>query len=1575
MIKPNWEIFKAKFTDNPQANFEWFCYLLFCNEFKKPYGIFRYKNQSAIENNPIKVDAEVIGWQAKFYDTSLSNHKDELLSTIIKAKRDYSSITKLFFYTNKEWGQNKGKKPKGLVEIEGKAEELKIILEWRATSFFESEFVSVQNTTFAKHFFTQDPNVFNQLEEQENHSTNILREIHTSIIFKGKNIEIERRNYIDDLRSSKYQVSILCGTGGIGKTAVIKKYIEELGEGTPCYVFKATEFELRNINEIFTHCSLNEFIDTHTHEKTKIIIIDSAEKLLDVRNSDPIKEFLSVLVKNKWRVIFTTRDIYLEDLNYLFIEVYKLPPFNLNIPGLKDEELHQLGKEYSFTLPSDEKLFELLKTPFYLNKYLQFHKDDDQLAYREFKKQLWDKDIKKSKPARESCFLEVAFARANEGQFYIKPNCSSAILDNELVMDGVLGNETAGYFITHDIYEEWALEEIINAAYINKLGILNFFQTIGQSLPIRRSFRNWVSEQLLLETSDIKSFIEEIIDSQDIEQFWKDEIIVSILLSDYSETFFLMFKGELLAQDCELLKRITFLLRIACKEANTDFSKTLGVIKDIKYLFTQPKGQGWKSLIKFTHKNINTIGVNNLNFILPVVHDWNSKYKNGPTTRLSSLTALKYYEYHLEQDSYFYDRDLKEKVFQTITNGSKEISNELKEIISQTVNIEGEGEKPPYSGLIKYILTKIDCLHISYLLPEEILLLASFVWREKIKPTNDYLYDDFHQATEKAFCLTTDHGYQYFPASAYQTPIHALLKSSFKNTIDFILRFTNQSVDCYSKSKYEENIKEVSVYISDDLVVKQFHANSLWLMFRGTSSPVTPYLLQSIHMALEKSLLEIFKDSDAEVVESWLIYLLKKSKSSSISSVVTSIVLAYPDKTFKVALILFKTKEFIRADLNRCISEHQTKSLYSIGAGFDFHNTIHQEERLNTCKDEHRNQTLENLFLNYQLFKNNFVTDEQVRERQNNLWFILDNYYEKLPSKKDESNEDKVWRLFLARMDKRKMDFEVIETDDGKVGIQITTDLDSDLKEYRENSLAESSDNTKYISLKLWADFKFNKDEKYKEYIQYEENPSLAIEEVKSILNTLKPRKSSDHLSLTFLEDDSFSLLNYSTPSFVCSVLIRDKYEQLTEEEIYFCKKIILETASLPFRQGYYYQISDGTQPAISVLPILLQKLKDDDKNVIKVILLLLLFFEYHAGGHGSFSSYPIRAIYSLWEESFSDAQDILLGFLLLKPKYDTFADVVRERNFDQGIHNFSSQKALEKFVDENGKFLETIVEGNVSSDFLKNSNKLEISILNTAFQLVPNKTENKDHKVIVEKVVLIFAEKILSDDRANKLRYEQKHSFLDKYAHFVLSSSESNIPDYLAPFLDNLTSTESVADLLKAFVLAEDELHSYDNFWLVWGLFKIKIYEICKNGDSYSYISNIIKSYLFASVTWKKTAKEWRSFKETDKKFFKDVSKNLGHCPSTLYSISKLLYGIGNCYLHDGVLWISGIIKNNDLLDKKLEVNTVFYLENIVRKYTLENHEKVKKARALKNELLVILDFLIEKGSVVGYMLRERIV
>lgn len=1567
MIKPNWDIFKAKFSDNPQDNFEWFCYLLFSREFNEDKGIFRYKNQSAIETDPITKDGEVIGWQAKFYDTSLSSHKNDLITLIDRAKRDYPNITKLFFYTNQEWGQSKGKTPRSKFDVEKKAIENGFNVEWRTASYFESEFVVIKNEIISKHFFSLDKSVFDQIEAQLRHAANILDEIRTSISFGGQNIEIDREDIYRGLDDNLHQIIILSGVGGVGKTAVIKKLFKRYKDQRPFYIFKATEFELRNINELLTDCTFQDFIDAHKDDSNKIIVIDSAEKLLYLKNTDPFKEFLRILINNKWKIIFTTRNDYLEILNTDFSEIHGIIPVNLRITNLSSNELHAISDQYGFSLPKDEKLTELIKNPFYLNEYLRFFVKGEEIAYVNFKEQLWNKIIKKSKPAREQCFFKVALERANKGQFFIKPPCESRILDDELKTDGILGYETPhGYYITHDLYEEWALEKIIEAEFAVRENNKDFFSNIGKSLPVRRSFRNWLSEKLLTENNAIKDFIEEVIRGKEIESFWKDEVIISVLLSDSSDYFFEVCKEALLRNNQELLKRITFLIRIACKEVDADIFKPLGLkqvnLFHLKYVLTKPKGKGWESLIKFVYKNLDQIGISKIYFILPIIHDWTSKNKEGEAVRYASLIALQYYEWIIQEDRFISRDDSQNQLLHTIIYGSYEIKDKLKNILEEIIKNKWKNHRDPYYDLSKTILTKLEGIQITHVLPEYVLQLADLFWDSSpVKNRSDYSY---RHGIEQYFNMEEEH-LDYFPASAYRTPIYWLLQSSLQETIDFIIKFNNKTAEAYASSGLDSGqVEEVAVFIEDGEPISQYISNRLWCTFRGTQ--VAPCVLESMHMALEKYFLERGERVDTKVLEGWLLYLFKKSRSASISAVVASIVLAFPDKTFNVAKILFKTKDFFIYETTRWMLDKTHKSSLTTlrnGFGTNYQKEIYEDERINACDDKHRKFALEHLFLNYQMFRSKDVSEEEADKRQKILWDILDDYYSQLPEKSKQTDADKVWRLYLARMDRRKMSPTTEKVDQG-LAIYFNPEVEPELMEYSEKSIQKSSEPMKYISLKMWASLKMSNNEDYKKYEKYENDPKLALKEVKEIVS-----KRIEE------EGDTFTWMNASIPAEACSVLVKYYLEITTDEDQAFCKDIILDATSSSLRPGYQYQIGDGSQSAISVLPILFKEFPKERER-IKAILLFTLFDEYpiDMGGTG-FNAFSLSAIHALWEPHFEDAQSLLFGYLLLKPKYEQFRERLHEENIKKGLYGLSENKELEKFLSENEQAFDDISKNNISIDDLGNIKEFDLRILKTAFLLIPPKTNNAEHKKIVKEIIPTFAEKLLSRDRDEKVDYAVRHDFMRKVAYFVLNSPEEEIEEYLKPFLDGFNRSEGIADLFKEIILAEDGLNTYDNFWKIWSLFKDKVIGICEKGDNVWYVDKILRSYLFAEIPWKETATQWHTLKDGNKRFFKEITQKTGHCPSTLYAISKLLNDIGSPYLNDGMSWVSHMLKNNPgLLNAKLETNTIYYIENLARKYIYNNREGIRRDNKSKNEVLVILDFLIESGSVVGYMLRESI-
>jgi len=45
---------------------------------------------------------------------------------------------------------------------------------------------------------------------------------------------------------------------------------------------------------------------------------------------------------------------------------------------------------------------------------------------------------------------------------------------------------------THDIYEEWALDKIVSRCFSNYSNTKQFFDELGNSLPIRRAFSVFV---------------------------------------------------------------------------------------------------------------------------------------------------------------------------------------------------------------------------------------------------------------------------------------------------------------------------------------------------------------------------------------------------------------------------------------------------------------------------------------------------------------------------------------------------------------------------------------------------------------------------------------------------------------------------------------------------------------------------------------------------------------------------------------------------------------------------------------------------------------------------------------------------------------------------------------------------------------------------------------------------------------------------------------------------------------------------------------------------------------------------
>ncbi|WP_179335829.1 AVAST type 4 anti-phage nuclease Avs4 [Winogradskyella costae] len=1560
----NWNIFCLKYDKREDWAFEQMSYLLFCAEMGNRIGLFRYKNQTGIETEPLEKDGQYFGFQAKYYTVPLSGKKSEIIASIKKAKRENPKLNKILFYLNQEFSEStkkRQKKSKYHIDIESEAKKQKLEIVWRVPSHFELQLALPENKYIYEDFFSLEPNEGKLIDEIKNHNKNILQAIQTEIPFGNKKIKIDRSKIIEEIikASNKKENIIISGEGGCGKTALFKEFYSLQNKKIPICIFKATELNVNHINELFkfdNNYSFSQFIKAYQNEPTKIFAIDSAEKLAEVTNSDILNTLMQKLKEAGWNIIFTTRYSYLNDLTFHIKENYKLSFIVHDIPLISIDELKSISEDFDFSLPENHKFIERLRNLFYLSDYAQFYSNIDKKGnLKSFIDLLWKKRIQNNliqkdnlHIERERCLIHIAEKRCETGHFYINAEDLPQAALFQLKQDEIIGYDDIhnGFFITHDIYEEWTLDKIVFRKYANYSDIKDFFVDLGNSLPIRRAFRLWLSNQLSDNSQEIEGFIKEAFSDSSIVQFWKDELLISVLLSDYSESFFKFFENEIIAEEFKILKRVLFLLRIAC----TDISAfdSIDIIK--------PKGKGWQEVIGFIYKYKTDFFDGNLNLVLPLLTDWCNYNKYGETTKYSGLLALSVIQRTESEQKFLIHDKAEEKILKVVFNAANEIKLELKETFDKVKKNKWLNHNDPYHGLCLKILVKpYLAKEVIKALPLSVIDLCNIFWQKREKKLDDFGYD--RDSIENKYGLIAQHhSFDYFPASANQTPIYWLLQSNFWETLDFIIRFTNKTLENYKKSSYgDSDLIKIKLDV-DGNFIEQYVNGTLWDLYRGLSGPS---ILQCIHMALEKTLLEFAEVLEPKELRPLILRILTESKSASLTSIICSITLAYPDKFHETSIILFKTIELFRLDLSRYSSEFHVKSTISIGYGLDkLKDALYTDERIKSSEYEHRKMSLESLCLMYQFNGVKGFTSEENTNFINKIYSIIDAH--KLIYSKGSSSDDHNI-LVLSRMDRRNLKSKITEQENNNYLVEFTPkELPEKIRKNSEDTISQINEEFKYTPLKLWANFIHNTGEN--KYEKYDNNPLQALIETKQLIEELKLGKR-------------IMRLDSDIPSFVCSKLIIEHTKIVSKEDKDFCKNIILSSISRLFSDDYTYQISDGVEASFHAIPKLIQEFPDKKEDYLS-IMLMALFDKSSIGNYKRICDYVIESIHKskLWEENPKVAQSIFLGYIKFIPIYKNIESEKRKGiGYRRGIPKSS---ILEEFNKKTTDF----TFSKLSFDIV-DIDLLDIHDLEIIYQLIPSNTEDSIHLQIITKTLPMLASRLLMDRRDYDREfgddtniYVLRNNIFKKLTSFILLRETKDINIYLKPIIDYFEATEEAASFVGEFIFAEDKLKRYEQFWHVWNSLYPKIITICGNPRNY-HLKEVIINYLLAWRSWTNGIEEWHSLKSDSLLLYNKVANDIGHIPSVLYSISRVLNSIGSHFKTEGIDWIYNIASKNSLLKlEDLESHTLIYLERFMRKFIFINKQKIKKEIRLKNKVIPILDFMIERGSIHGYLLRESV-
>jgi hypothetical protein len=1545
LIKPDWDIFKAKFSDDPNGAFEWLCYLLICKEFNLPNGIFRYLNQSGMETNPITHNKEIYAWEAKFYSGKLSENTDEFKEKIKIIKEKNPEVRNMIFFTHLEWGESPKKnerdsKPKD--DIEKKAKESQIKIEWRCKSYFEPLCLKDNLSVILNHFFVRDTSLFDKFKKINKDNEDYLKLIKSEIKYKDQKITLDQSENFSKLISAinNSQWVIVTGESGVGKSSLLKEFYNKNPKKFPIFISQGSDF-VRNITNdlLLNQLSLGDLNSIVADVTKKFFVIDSAEALLECRDFKKIKMIFNQLAESGWTIYLNIKESSFNQ----FSKKFEFPGEIIKINKLPDTALNDLSKKHQIALPEDHRLYQLLKTPFYLELFLSIEIDKN-AQIKEFKELLWQKQILNSEKglninSKEQIFFKLIKQKQQENSFYFSDTSDSTILQ-ELQTQGILSyKQGLGYWIVHDIYEDLASEKIIHAEFLRRSSDNGFLNTIKQySAKYKMILSNWLVESINDNSPPVITFIESNIEISTILDEEKI-LLLPILQTDYSKDFFHKFKEQILKNDSKLLPEIIKTLKTQCIEIDDTFLKSFGINYPLnplgmRILDTRPKGSGWKHFIDFLYSNWASFKTEDFSLFLDLFYDWSLKNTSSKEAGYISILAIQYLQF-LEQnrDKYFIDID-EEKLFLVIIFGANHALNELKEVLLSIDNRK--------TGIIyrfgEFIIKDLRAFSLANSFPDEIISICQQYWLQKESSRiNQYQSQDI----DDSFGIRRLRN--YYPSSAHQTPIFTLLNSHYSKAVDFILNFTDRAALKYMDSSLDDDPKTIKVNLNRDenKSSEQIFSHRLWQVHRGNHA--NSDILESIHMALEKYLLAQAEILDREALENILFYLLENTKSCSITAVVTSIVLAYPHKTFRIALKLLAIKEIMRFDFLRQVCERNVPCPMGIGAL----GLIHQNERLAARKMPWRRNNLEYIIFHYQINAYSESPDNFAL-RRNLIGSCLDKHYSKLPVQITQGIMN--WRMSLAKMDIRKMEIRENKLETGEINYPFNPILEDDLKAYIQKNQKEQEP----LKFKIFLENRLSNSSP----LEFNYDSETIMNYIKTIQKNIKDYDEHEQL----------------IPNKAAIVLLREHFQELNKEDQNLCKNLIFQLAEKAFLKSYSYD-HNAIDESLKSLPRLLDYFPDELINILEVFIRVFLFSTH------SIPDESFKLLYDKAEESY---ESLIAGLIILKTNYQ------EEKIFWNTNMSSDEWRQLEEFDKSFKETHFTIFERTKNSevsiseanDFIQ---KLDPSNLVLVFEALPNSQLSQN----LQRLIYLLVERYLSFEKEaenERTCLSFKQSFCDKLAELVFNNTEDGLDSSLNLLINNFQNLnhDFLETLFQSLIHANDQKQQFSIFWNIWNKFKPCLIKYVQAKLSFYYDDELIRSFLFSSqwIILDIHDGNWQSFRgDEDFNFFDDVINQIGDDPSVLISVLIVLDQYASRYWIEKpdkvISWVETMSQSEKIqkISSGNRIELIERLETFIQHFIKRHLTRIKQEPSLKNKVLNIVNYLESNGSQKAVLLREFVI
>ena len=1555
----DWNAFKAKFKGASEEVFEYLAYLVFCRKYGLQFGIAGYRNHPGIEKKSIKVGDEYIGFQAKFFLEKFANKKDEIKEAIHDAKKQHPEITVLMFFMPMDHDFSPNKKgndraTKAQIEVEKVASTVGLKkIEWFCHSEFQATMADESYSYWAAHFFGPGKDIFSFAKMVERCKERRFRNAKNSIDVNGFHVAIDRSGAIKTILESQDRTYVITGEGGVGKTSLLKSVDETLsGRGFYCVGLNelANCFDEQKLASSW-HIAIKDFLDLHSDYSERILVVDEAEKtelLVPPGDTGSIAPILDEFYNAGWTIVFSSRSSHAEMWVNFCKESLHAQPTIVEIPSLLPEELNRIANENGFSVPSDFLLRDLLRIPFYLKEFLSLSERERSGCFKNFKQHLWDCRIRGSDSGVMAAngFIAMMERRLQTGNYWVEVHPDEAEAANGLIQRGILvrDTETEWCYLTHDIYEEWALEKIITRAFSEVGDNPNLWPLLQDKPAMHRAYRSWMTDTFHLNGTSVQHLVENSLTGNPTP--WQKETLLAMLASPLAGGFLKTHLLLLLGNGGQLLKEVVALVRLSCREPsllkNEAFLSDMGfdpASADFHFL-TRPCGKEWNTIIHFLFENRKDVLKVKQDEILNLLHEWCANHPHGQTTAEAARLAFEIAIANngTDWETRLFEHKTEGVLFQCLSLGAAEIKEDLRSCIEFYLD-DPEGDVRGFPKNYCEAIVDHSLSHVQFItsLPETTRRILGAMFRPGTQ-----LSVSWTDSPESEMGLSRSGYISHCPLSAYQTPVYWLLKKDFKETLDFLIDWINDLASVWAKSDTYTTTTRFTAEAGKQY--EQYISNALWCANRGCGSPVLPHLFVCAHMALEKRLLEfdeVCHDDEHEksLVEICL-YIFQKAKTASLSGVLNTLVLKNPDRYYEIGSLLASSFEAIHYDYMRaCSQESQCKFLYSVLRRDE---KWFYKEREKTLNESFRFNSLEEVIRLYQS-----CPSPEGERRRKRMETLLDGF---------SKTGDRMHLLMVCRTDLRRMRFECKHDEKGAPLLVAYPQLPPDIAEEHQRWLEAQAPFHLGLGLKQWAEDKIKGNTISAHLRVYEADRPKLVADCKTVL------------SASYEGEIAFLLQN--TKPVIAAALLKCCRKDLDDTMQTKCKQIVLQAVQTFLFAPHMARVASKLEMAC-VFSSLAGLADDPDQKFAKGARGFSLLGMLQESDVIGIDEEIFNAIRQKAEEDKGYEGQFLVPYLRAKTEFDIFLESPsRIKMLSSGKHSpeelFAEQKAdfLEGlWASEEKGVLPAI--GTYSAEAAKN-----------CLTMIPD-TALEDG--VCKAVFLENIERVIHSICCDDEYRHDKHAwqYWIEFARLLLCLKAEDRENALAQVVKNPLALFD-SNLYIAIIHTANKAKARTVFWEIWATLRPALGQLlgnrslcCRQID----LEEALDAFFLGKSIWFGHPEDCKLIERNDLQFF-DLCLEEWKMPLVaVVAFQSFLASAGGSFWEDGIPMLENALGHVQMgTDERLKTTLVEICGQYMKQMVKEHGDVIRTRTTLRQAALFIIEFLKAEKSQAGYVLENYV-